>query len=139
MLFSITTFLITLLLLGIYTFFSLRHDGWRKYVGPCGFAIVVGLSLFGFSQSLGGCIPRWMAFNTKMDILAIAYDQPRAIYLWGVQDGKPKCLALPWTDEQAVQIRGQENEGGQLEYVKGSGAVGELHPKPQEALPEKTP
>jgi hypothetical protein len=136
---SILSFLLAVLALGAHTFFSLRTDGWRKYVGPLGFSAVIGIALFGFAQTLGGCIPAWAAINTRMDILAIAYDQPRAVYLWGVQDGNPKCVALPWTDESAVSIRGQEMKGGGLEYVYGSGpeSEGAVHPKPQEALPPK--
>jgi hypothetical protein len=74
-----------------------------------------------------------------MDILAIAYDEPRAIYLWGVQANQPKCVVLPWTDEEAKKVREQENGGGPLEYVWGTGpeTEGALHPKPQEPLPPK--
>jgi hypothetical protein len=139
MTYSIILFALTLLLLGTYAFFSLRRDGWRRYVGPIGFTCLSFLSLVGFSLSLGGCIPSWAAWNTRMDILSIAYDEPNYIYLWGVQDNSPKCVALPWTDETAQGIRAQENEGGDLEFVWGTGpsTEGALHPKPQEPLPPK--
>jgi hypothetical protein len=136
---SILAFLLAVLLLGVHTFYSIRTDGWRRYVGPIGFGCVTFFALFGFLQSLGGCIPSWAAYGTKMDVLAIIYDEPRSVYLWGVQDGSPKCVALPWSEEQAVAIRGQEQQGGELEYVHGTGpkSEGVLHPKPQEALPPK--
>lgn len=136
---SIIAFLLAVLLLGIHTFYNIRTDGWRKYVGSLGFSIVIGSALFGFTQTLGSCIPQWAAFGSRMDILAIAYDEPNAIYLWGVEDNQPKCVALPWSEEEAQQVRGQETQGGQLEYVWGSGpeTEGAVHPKPQEPLPPK--
>lgn len=139
MIYSIVLFTLNLLLQGTYAFFSLRRDGWRRYVGPIGFSIIAGSSLFGFSLSLGSCIPEWMAWNTKMDILSIAYDEPRVVYLWGVQDNSPKCVAIPWEDEKAKEIRQVETEGGQLEYVWGTGpeTEGAVHPKPQDPLPMK--
>ena len=74
-----------------------------------------------------------------MDILSIAYDEPHYVYLWGVQAGTPICVALPWSDEQAQEIRGQQQSGGQLEFTFGTGpeSEGVVHPKPQEALPPK--
>jgi hypothetical protein len=143
MTFSITIFLLTVLTLGVYAFFSLRRDGWRRYVGPLGFIVIIGFSLFGFSQTLGGCIPEWATWGTKMDIISIAYDEPRFIYLWGVDGDQPKCVALPWSEERAKKIRGEENEttdgGIPLEYQAPNGleSEGVLHPKPQEALPPK--
>jgi hypothetical protein len=139
MTYSIILFALILLLLGIYTFFSLRRDGWRRYVGPIGFPCLSLLYLLGLSLSLGGCVPSWAAWNTRMDVMSIAYDEPNYIYLWGVQDSAPKCVALPWTDETAQGIRAQENGGGELEYVWGTGpeTEGALHPKPQEPLPPK--
>jgi hypothetical protein len=139
MTYSIALFALTLLALGAYTFFSLRRDGWRRYVGPIGFAGVALLSLVGFGLSLGGCIPSWAAWNTRMDILSIAYDEPNYIYLWGVQDNSPKCIVIPWTDEAAQETRKAENGGEELEWVWGTGpsSEGALHPKPQEPLPPK--
>jgi hypothetical protein len=139
MTYSIALFALTLLLLGTYAFFSLKRDGWRRYVGPIGFGIWSIVSFVNFSNSIGDCVPEWLAFSTKMDIVAIAYDEHVAIYLWGVQAGKPKCVALPWSEEQAKEVREGENGGGDLEYVWGTGPSGEgsVHPKPQPPLPPK--
>lgn len=136
---SIVAFLLACISLGVYAFFSLRSDGWRRYVGPIGFSVVLIVAGFGFFRTLGGCLPEWAVSGGKIDIMAIAYDQPNAVYLWGVVDNSPKCIALPWTDEQAGKIREVENEGGPLEYVPGDGpdTPGFLHPKPVEALPPK--
>lgn len=136
---SILAFILAVVLLGIHTFVVLPTHGWRKYAGSIGFSIVCLSALFGFSQTLGSCLPEFAAKGTKMDVLAILYDQPNHIYLWGIDGNSPKCVALPWNEEQAIQIRGHEGDGEQLEYVWGDGpeSEGAVHPKPQEALPPK--
>lgn len=131
-------FLFTLLLLGVYAFFSLRRDGWRKWTGPIGFAAVMLAAIVGYGQTLGGCVPDYLFFK-KLPIIAIIYDEPNAIYLWGVDGKSPMCVKLDWTDDKARGIRGQETGGdGELEFVPGNGmGKGEVHPRPVEALPPK--
>jgi len=139
MTYTIGLFLFSMLALGWYAFYGLRRDGWRKYIGPIGYCIICTLALFGFGQSLGRCIPAWALKEHHVDVITIYYDQPNNIYLWAMSGDGPQCVVLPWSNNQATDIRGMENEGGPLEFVPGNGmdAQGVVHPKPQEPLPPK--
>lgn len=139
MTYTIGLFLFSMLALGWYAFYGLRKDGWRKYVGPIGYIIICILALFGFGQNLGRCIPSWASGLDRIDIISIYYDKPNNIYLWGIGNDGLQCISLPWSDEKGSEIRGMENEGGPLEFIKGQGLAqeGTVHPKPQEPLPLK--
>lgn len=144
MIYSIISYSFFILLLGVYVIYSLRLDGHRRYLGPVGYALVVFLSLFTYNQTLGFCKPYWMKIDNKeVNVLALAINEPNAIYVWGNITGssEPVCYILPYSEEGVKQAQeggdAAEKSGGTLVFGEDSGGEMSFYPKPIEALPEK--
>src|SRR5262245_31901733 len=104
---SIIAYLLTILVLGGFSFFSLRRDGWRRIGGPLLFVAIVSACIFEYAQALGFPRPQWASSVKNMEVVSIIYDEPNAIYLWGFEPGtdEPQALTLPWSKKDAKEAR----------------------------------
>ena len=113
MIYSIVAYAVVLVALGLYAFFSLRRDGWRKWASAFGYPIMCALTFLGFMQCLGSPIPRWALLQkNEMDVIAIYFDEPKAIYVWGYMEGKidPIVVQLPFSIETAEKMYETQEE-----------------------------
>lgn len=129
-------FSLVAVMIGGYVLLSLRHDGWRKWVGPGLLGVVLIGSLLVLTQTLGRPIPQWAALSLKGDVVAVMYEEDVAIYLWVKPSGAaPVAVMLPWKLEEAKETRKKIKEGEPLEF--DSEMETPIHPKPVQPLPPK--
>jgi len=130
-------FSLVAVMIGGYVLLSLRHDGWRKWVGPGLLGIVLIGSLLVLTQTLGRPIPEWATLGTiKGDVVGVVYEEDVAIYVWVKPDsGEPVAIMLPWKLEEAKKTRKKIKEGEPLEF--DSEMETPIHPKPVQPLPPK--
>lgn len=135
----ILSYFLVLLCVGAYAFFSLRKDGWRKWIGSFGFIVLAISALLALLLSLGTPLNSSIAM-VHGEVVSVIYVENEAIYLWVVPDGSsvPVAIALPWSTEEAKHIRQMETQGTPME-LRGAPEDGQyvVHPKPVEENPPK--
>lgn len=144
MIYSILYYVAFILVVGLYSFAFIRTDGWRKWVGPLVFAVLVGGSLTTYVQSLGFPRPMWAFLKPpEMEVVALLLDEPKAIYVWGFVEGskEPIVIKLPWSEKKAKQAYQEQGnaqaKGTPLKFGTTKEGAQEFWPKPVEPLPPK--
>lgn len=128
------------LILGIggWGIVCLRTDGWRKVAIPLFLGMVYLCLGWTYFSSNGTCRATWLNFlPTNMNVYATIMEEPKAIYLFGVENGQAKCITLPWEKEAAEEVYGL-GEGGQEFMFDSSFGEQQFYPPPIEALPPKS-
>lgn len=131
MIWAITSYCISLLLLAGYALFNTRLDGSRKWVFIPMFLALMGFAVMGFTQSLGYPLPLWAQFNKDdISVNAFVIDEPNnIIYIWGFLKGSnsPVAFEIEFDKETATRLyhlkRKIESEGGEMET---HGVVGQF-------------
>ena len=130
-------FSLVAIMVGGYVLLSLRHDGWRKWVGPGLLGVVLIGSVLVLTQALGRPIPQWAALGAlKGDVVNVIYEEDVAIYVWiKPPNMEPVAIMFPWKLEEAKEIRKAIKDGEPLEF--DSNMETPIHPKPIQPLPPK--
>jgi hypothetical protein len=132
-------YVILILVFGAYTLVCLRTDGWRKVAIPLGLCSIYGVLCWTYFASNGTCRGAWLSFlPTNMTVYAQLLDEPRSIYLFGVEEGIVKCLTLPWSKQVAEEVYGLGEGGGEFMYDSSFGQENQFYPPPIEAMPPKS-
>lgn len=144
MIYSLIGYTILVIILGLYVVLSLRTDGWRRYIGPLVYIVLVGFSFISLLLSLGYAKPHWLYYNLpSMEVLGVVMQEGKSIYVWGVIQGEeePVAIMLPWSEGMAKEVQTEGDTAGKegTPLVFGPNSEGDIkfYPKPIEALPLK--
>lgn len=130
-------YVILILGIGGYSLGCLRTDGWRQVAIPLFLGAVYLAISWTYFSSNGTCRSTWLNFlPTNLTVYATLLDEPRAIYLFGVENNSLKCITLPWEKKAAEEVHGL-SKGGQEFMYDASFGERQFYPPPIEALPPK--
>lgn len=112
--------------LGVYVFFALARDGWRKWMGPAClsmiFAIVAATTILAFGLPR----PLWsLAYdNREYRLISWSYVEGKAIYVWLMpyKGGDPIVVEMPWDERKADEI------STIVDQLKLNGKIGNMKP-----------
>lgn len=127
--------LVLIAVCGAYALWTaIRVPGKVRAIGLAVFATVIGIgtvaaaSLLGYPKPVG-----WSPGVGEVEVIAEAYDEGEAIWVWVWKDGGPRAYELPWDTELAETMQAYRGQGG-LRLVLGQWSV---HPLPVQGLPPK--
>lgn len=147
---TIVSYAIGVLALGVYCLLVLPTAGWRRVAAPLVLiALYVDLLWCGF-QALGHPKPAWVELpgETEARLIAYQFREGEAIYLWLQVPWTPEPIAyqLPWREGEAAAVYKADHEAkaaGNTVIVQG--VLGHRHdgefkayPAPVQPLPPKS-
>lgn len=109
--------------------------GWRAYLGTVVYFAVALLGAVAVFSALSWPSPWHPAFHNT-ELLGVAYDEPRAIYVWVRRPGEPpRAFQLPWDETKAKALfrarqMNSEREGGPGTALSDD-AEGQYQPHPR--------
>ena len=123
---TIASYAVGVVLLGIYCLLVLPTAGWRRYAAPVALGLLYADLLFCGVQALGRPKPGWFELPGQDEARLVAYslDEGHAIYLWlqPRESAEPVAYQIPWQEQQASAIYEASRQGkatGQPVIVQG--------------------
>lgn len=146
--YTIASYIVGVLTLGIYCLLVLPTVGWRRVAAPLILIVLYADILWCGVQALGHPKPTWATLPSAEEAQLIAYqfDEPHAIYLWlrVPWTSEPIAYSIPWQEQQAKQLQETAQRGaadGTPIVVKrrSKWAAGDVmaYPAPVAPLPDK--